>query len=69
MLSDSEEGETALVPGKVLGYGEINHPVNVAALNYSAEAEEKLEKSGSETIDIEELIKETPDKEKMKIIK
>ena len=34
--------ETVIVPGKVLGMGEIDHKLNVAAFNFSRQAAEKI---------------------------
>lgn len=66
---EMEEGETALIPGKVLGYGNIDKEIKVAALKYSEGAKEKIKESGSEAKTIEKIIEQNPDKEKMKIIK
>ena len=38
--------ETVVVPGVVLGTGEITKPVNVAALKFSGSAKQKIEKAG-----------------------
>jgi large subunit ribosomal protein L18e len=45
-----------VVPGKVLSQGEITKKVQVAAINFSKKAKEKLEKAGCETLSIKELI-------------
>lgn len=52
----TKEGDTVVVPGKVLSDGELDHKVNVAALNFSKSAEAKIKKSGS-TMTIGELAK------------
>lgn len=64
-----EEKEIAVVPGKVLGYGNLDKTVEISALNFSEEAKEKIEQSNSKAMKIEELMEENPDKQKMKIIK
>ena len=38
---NSGEGETILVPGKVLGAGKLDHKVSIAAVDFSKEAKEK----------------------------
>jgi len=67
--SELENGETALVPGKVIGHGEISKKINVAALNYSQSAKEKIEKAGGKTMTIEQALEEKIDKSKARIIK
>ena len=52
----TREGETVLVPGKVLGAGVIDHPVNVAAFSFSKKAVEKIEAAGGKCLSIEELL-------------
>lgn len=61
-LSDIERNadgkETVIVPGIVLGSGELTKAVNVAAWRFSPSAKEKIKKSKGKTQTIEELIKE-----------
>ncbi|MEM3793909.1 MAG: 50S ribosomal protein L18e, partial [Candidatus Bathyarchaeia archaeon] len=38
----SKEGETLLIPGKVLGTGKLDHRVTVAALSFSKEAKRRI---------------------------
>ena len=63
----AREGETALIPGKVLSLGELDKKVNVAALNFSELAREKINKSGK-AISIQELIKQNPKGKKVRIL-
>ena len=56
----TEVGHIVLVPGKVLGAGEIGHSVTVAALTFSNAARTKIEAANGRTISITELIKENP---------
>ncbi len=53
--------ETIIVPGTVLGSGEIKKTVNVAALKFSGKAREKIEKVGGKCLSIRELIEKNPD--------
>jgi len=53
----TKEGETILVPGKVLGAGVIDHPVTVAAFGFSKKAIEKIEAAGGKCLSIEELLR------------
>ncbi|MHA1506769.1 MAG: 50S ribosomal protein L18e [Candidatus Asgardarchaeia archaeon] len=56
----TKEGQTILVPGKVLGFGTLDHSVTVAALSFSKKAKEIIEKSGGRCLSISELIEENP---------
>jgi large subunit ribosomal protein L18e len=55
-----KEDEIALVPGKVLGDGEFENKLNVAAYEFSPRAREKIEKNGGKAMYIGDLIKENP---------
>lgn len=52
------EKDTIVVPGVVLGEGEIKKHVTVAALRFSSEAKRKIEEAGGKCLSIEELSKE-----------
>ncbi|WP_048149390.1 50S ribosomal protein L18e [Palaeococcus ferrophilus] len=56
----TKEGDTVIVPGKVLGAGSIGHKVTVAAWAFSEEAKAKILSAGGEAITIEELIERNP---------
>ncbi|MAF36246.1 50S ribosomal protein L18e [archaeon] len=43
----SKDGDKIIVPGKVLATGELNHKVEVYALEYSQDARDKISKTGS----------------------
>lgn len=64
----TKKGEYVAVPGKVLGFGFINHPVNVAALSFSKSAKEKIEKAGGKCLTFNELINLNPKGTNIKII-
>lgn len=51
----TEDGEMIIVPGKVLGGGELDHKVTVYALKFSQSAAEKLKKAGSSIQTFEQL--------------
>ena len=53
----TKDGDVVIVPGKVLGYGELNHKVTVVAYSFSKSAIEKINKNGK-AIDILEFAKE-----------
>ncbi len=55
------EGETAIiVPGKVLGEGEITKPVIVAAASFSSAAKKKIEEAGGKAYLLDEYMEENP---------
>jgi len=55
----TKEGDTIVVPGKVLGSGELDHKVTVAAFKFSDTARNKIDKVG-ETMSINELMEKNP---------
>ena len=63
-----KNNEIILVPGKVLGIGNIEKSVKVAAFSFSNSAYEKLLKSGSEAMTIGELLKENPNVKDIRIL-
>jgi len=64
----TEDNEIIVVPGKVLGSGELNHKISVSALKFSESALEKLNKIGAKVIPLIDLIKENPKGKKIRII-
>ncbi len=60
--------DVVVVPGKVLGAGVIDHPVTVAAVDFSKAAMEKIEKAGGKCMRIEELIEINPTASRIKIL-
>jgi len=64
----AKEGMTVVVPGKVLGDGDIEFPVVVAAYRFSKSASESIENAGGKAISIRELYEADKDKAKDMII-
>jgi large subunit ribosomal protein L18e len=64
----AEKNEIVVVPGKVLGAGEIDHPITVAAFAFSQKAKEKIMKARGKCLSIMELVKKNPKGSKVKII-
>ena len=54
-----KENDVIVVPGKVLGIGDINKKLTVSAFSFSDNAREKINKNGK-TVSIEELLKTNP---------
>ncbi len=52
----AKDGETVVVPGKVLASGELDHAVTIAAWKFSQQALDKIQKSKSRAMLIPELV-------------
>jgi large subunit ribosomal protein L18e len=63
------QGETILVPGKVLGTGVLNQPVQIAALNFSKSAVGKIENAQGACMTIEELLSSNPKGSRIRILR
>ena len=66
---NAKEGETIIVPGKVLSQGEINKKVKIVAFGFSEKAKEKILKAKGEISTISEEIKKNPEAKGIKILK
>ncbi len=66
--SQSKEGEKIVVPGKVLGNGEIRKKIEIIALDFSKTAEEKLKKEKINYSIISEHIEKNPEAKDIKIL-
>ena len=64
----AKENEIIVVPGKVLGSGDLNHKLTIAAYQFSEGALEKLEKAGANVVSLLELSKENPTGKGIKIL-
>ncbi|MDE1834948.1 MAG: 50S ribosomal protein L18e [Candidatus Micrarchaeota archaeon] len=53
----AKANESIVVPGKVLGDGNIKKQISITAIGYSASAIDKLKGSGCKIVDIKEMIK------------
>lgn len=65
---NTEDGDTVVVPGKVLGAGRLSKDVNVAAFDASRGAKQQINDNG-EFMFIDELIEDNPEGSEVKIIK
>lgn len=57
----TEEGDVIVVPGKVLGAGNLNKKLVVAAYKFSGSARKKIEGAGGKSLTIAQLVHEVPD--------
>jgi len=62
-------GETIIVPGKVLGTGILEMSVNVAALNFSESASAEIRQAQGKCMSIEQLISANPKGNKVRILR
>ena len=65
---NSSKKETILVPGKVLGSGEIEGAQTIAAFSFSKSAVTKIAASGGRTLSIRELMDENPNGKGVRIL-
>ena len=56
-LSNKFKDKTFLVTGKVLGKGELNKTLNVAALEFSEKAAEKIKEKNGKVLSLEQAVK------------
>lgn len=64
----AQDGETIIVPGKVLGVGDLDKKVEVAALNFSQEAKDKILAAKGKVLTIRELLQKNPDAKNVRIL-
>ncbi|AGE70060.1 50S ribosomal protein L18e [Sulfolobus acidocaldarius] len=57
----SKANDIIVVPGKVLGVGNLDHPVTVVALSFSKPAKEKILRSGGKVMSLYKAIQELND--------
>ena len=64
----TKPNEIVVVPGKVLGDGDLNHKLTIAAFNFSKNAVEKMKKQNCDLMTISGLIKKNPKAKDVRII-
>ena len=65
---NTKDGDTIIVPGKVLSVGNLTKKVNVAAMQFSSDARAKIEQASGKVLSIEELLKQNPEGKGVKIL-
>lgn len=65
----ARDGETILVPGKVLGAGILEQSVSVAAISFSESATNKIKNAKGTCMSIEELIENNPKGNRVRILR
>lgn len=56
----TSKGDTVVVPGKLLGYGILDHKVEIAAFRFAESAKKKVEVAGGKIMTIPDLMKKNP---------
>ena len=64
----TKDGETVVVPGKVLGSGKADHPITVAAFAFSDVAQSKIQTAKGKCLSIRDLMKKNPSGKNVKIM-
>ena len=64
----TKENEFIVVPGKVLGSGDLEHPLTIAAYKFSSSALDKINESKSKAITINDLMKDPIKGKRVRII-
>ena len=64
----AQDGETVVVPGKVLGSGVLQKEVTVAAVDFSGTAETKIDQVG-DTMKLEEALEQHEDGSNVRVIR
>jgi large subunit ribosomal protein L18e len=65
---NSNANDVVIVPGVVLGNGELSKPLTIAAWKFSKSAQDKIIRAGGRMLSIEKLIEENPKGSKVKIL-
>ncbi|HII75539.1 MAG TPA: 50S ribosomal protein L18e [Methanolinea sp.] len=63
------DGETIVVPGKVLGSGMLETSVKIAALTFSQSAATKILEANGQCLTIEELVKDNPKGSRIRVLR
>lgn len=64
----SSAKDTVLIPGKVLGAGRLEHPVKIAAFDFTDSARSKIQESGGKCLTVAELLEQQPEGKNVRII-
>ena len=56
----SKENDVIVIPGKVLGAGQLDHKITISAFQFSDGAKEKIEEAGGKVVGLLDLSKNSP---------
>lgn len=66
---ESKEGDTIIIPGKVLGEGNLSKKLAIVAFSLSEEARKKLKEAKCSIMSIKDEIKKNPKAQGVKVLK
>lgn len=66
--NESQEGDVIVIPGKVLGTGNLTKKIKICALYFSESAHDKIKQGKSESVKLVEEIKKNPEAKGVKIL-
>ncbi|MBL7169604.1 MAG: 50S ribosomal protein L18e [Candidatus Aenigmarchaeota archaeon] len=64
----AKKGETVIIPGVVMGFGELTKPITISAWKFTGPSREKIEQLKGKAITIEELVAKNPKGTKVRIM-
>ncbi|MFP4403108.1 MAG: 50S ribosomal protein L18e [Candidatus Woesearchaeota archaeon] len=64
----TKENDVVVVPGKILGNGELEHKLTIIGLKISSQAKDKLKQSKSEFYLLDEIIQKNPKIKNVRIL-
>ncbi len=64
----AEENDVVVIPGKLLGSGDLAKQLTVAAYRFSGQAKDKVKNAGGQNMSIDELIAKNPKGSKIRIM-
>ena len=64
----ANDDEIIVVPGKLLGAGEISKKITVAAFSASGQAKMKVSNAGGRSVSIDEIVEKNPKGSKVRIM-
>ncbi|MEK6908450.1 MAG: 50S ribosomal protein L18e [Nanoarchaeota archaeon] len=67
--NEASDGDIIVVPGKVLGNGNLTKKIKVCALYFSSSASEKIKHGKNEAVKLVDEIKKNPEAQGVKILR
>ena len=68
LADKTDDGQVIVVPGKVLGSGEIGHKLTLCAITISESASKKIVASGGKLVSLSNLVEQYPDGKGVRVI-
>ena len=66
---ETKEGDTIVVPGKILGSGDVTKKLRIVALSFSEQAKNKLKAKKCEIVNLLEEVNKNPKAKGIKVIR